>query len=121
MTPSTSAAISSPNSSRSVSSSIAGVLDDVVEQRGGDRLLVEARPAQIERDADGMRNERLAGATPLALVCGCGKAEGARDELDVDVCALGGELGEQAFEELLVPLTCFQRRHCLSVLRGFGG
>jgi hypothetical protein len=67
-----------------------------------------------------MRDERLARATLLALVRGGGEAEGARDELDVDVGALGGELGEQPFEELLVPFACFQRRHCPSVLPGFG-
>ena len=99
----------------------AGVLDDVVEQRGGDGLLVEAQPRADRGDADGMRDERLARAALLALVRGCGEAKGARDELDVDVCALCGELGEQRFEELFVPLTCLQRRHCLSVLPGFGG
>ena len=68
-----------------------------------------------------MRDERLARAALLALVGGCGKAKGAGNELDVDVCTLCGKLGEQGFEELFVPLTCLQRRHCLSVLRGFGG
>ena len=62
-----------------------GVLDDVVEERGGDRLLVEAQLDADRRDADGMRDERLAGAALLALVGGGGEAEGARDELDVDV------------------------------------
>ena len=99
----------------------AGVLDDVVEERGGDRLLVEAQAGADRGDADGMRDERLARAPLLALVRGGCEAEGARDELDVDVRALGGELCEQPFEELLVPLACFQRRHCLSVLAGFRG
>ena len=98
-----------------------GVLDDVVEQRGSDGLLVEAQARADRGDADGMRDERLARAALLALVCGCGKAKGARNELDVDVCTLCGKLGEQRFEELFVPLPCLQRRHCLSVLRGFGG
>jgi hypothetical protein len=54
-------------------------------------------------------------------VCGCGEAKSARDELDVDVCALCGKLGEQRFEKLFMPLTCLQRRHYLSVLPGFEG
>ena len=98
----------------------AGVLDDVVEERGGDRLLVEAQAGADRGDADGMRDERLARAALLALVRGRGEAERARDELDVDVRVLGGELGEQPFEQLLMALACFQRRHCLSVLAGFG-
>ena len=117
VTPSTSAAISSPNSSRIVVDVDVGVLDDVVEERGGDRLLVEAKLDADPRDADRMRDERLAGAALLAFVRGGGEAEGARDELDADVAALRGELGEQALEELLVPLTCLDRCHFFSVLR----
>jgi hypothetical protein len=67
-----------------------------------------------------MRDERLARAALLALVRGGGEAERARDELDVDVRALCGKLGEQPFEELLVPLACLQRRHISSVLRVSG-
>ena len=98
----------------------AGVLDDVVEERGGDRLLVETQAGADRGDADGMRDEGLARAPLLALVRRRCEAEGARDELDVDVRALRGELGEQPLEELLVPLACLQRRHRLSVLAGFG-
>jgi hypothetical protein len=65
-----------------------------VEERGGDRLLVEAQAGADRGDADGMRDERLARAALLALVRGSGEAEGAGDELDVDVRALGGQLGE---------------------------
>jgi hypothetical protein len=68
-----------------------------------------------------MRDERLPGAPLLALVRGSREAKRARDELDVDVLALGGKLGEQPCEELFVPLACLQRGHCLSVLRGFRG
>ena len=69
--------------------------------------------------APGMRDEGLARAALLPLVRAGGEAEGARDELDVDVRVVGGELGEQPFEELLVPLPAAAMRHRLSVLRGF--
>jgi hypothetical protein len=41
----------------------------------------------------------------LPLVGGGRKAEGTGDEVDVDVRALRGKLGEERFEELLVPLA----------------
>jgi hypothetical protein len=97
----------------------ARVLDDVVQERGGDRLLIEPQAGADGGDADGMRDERLAGAPLLTLVSGGGEAEGAGDEVDVDVDALGSELGEQPFEQLVVPFACFQRRHYPSVLPGF--
>ncbi len=100
-----------------------GVLDDVVEERGGDRLLVEAQLDADPRDADRVRDERLARAALLPFVGGGGETEGARDELDSGVVApyssLGGQLGEEALEELLAPLTCLYRCHFLSVLRHF--
>ena len=97
----------------------AGVLDDVVEERGGDRLLVEPQAGADRGDADRVRDEGLAGAALLPLVRSGGEPERTRDQLDVDVGALGGELGEEPFEELFVPFTCRNRRHRLSVLRGF--
>ena len=84
---------------------------DAVRARGEPLLLVEAQARADRGDADGMRYERLSRAPLLPLVRGGGEPEGARDELDVDVRSLGGKLGEQPFEQLLVPLTCFQRRH----------
>jgi hypothetical protein len=66
-----------------------------------------------------MGDERFARPALLTLVRGGREAESAGDEIDVDVRALGGELGEQPFEELLVPLACFECRHDFSVLRGF--
>jgi hypothetical protein len=67
-----------------------------------------------------MCDERLAGAALLPLVRRGSEPEGPRDELRVDVRTLRGELGKKPFEELFVPLTCFEGRHCLSVLPGFG-
>ena len=120
VTPSTSAAISSPNSSRTVVEVDLGVLDDVVEERGGDRLLVEAELDADHRDADRMRDERLARAALLALVRRGGETEGARDELDSGRARCrSGELGEQALEELLMPLSGLDCCHVFSVLRPF--
>ena len=90
-----------------------------MEERGGDRLLVEAQSGADRGDADRVGDERLARAALLALVGSGGEPEGARDELDIDVPPLRGELGEQRFQELLVPLACRNRCHCLSVLAGF--
>ena len=54
------------------------VLDDVVQERGRDRLLVEPELRADARDADGMLDERRAGAPLLALVRGGGERERAR-------------------------------------------
>jgi hypothetical protein len=67
-----------------------------------------------------MRDERLTGAALLPLVRRGREAEGAGDELDVDVRALGGgDLRKQPLEELFVSLACLQSGHQLSVLPGF--
>jgi hypothetical protein len=68
-----------------------------------------------------MRDERLARAALLSFVRGGREPEGPSDELDVDVGALGGKLGEKRFQELLMPLACLNRGHRLSVLPGFWG
>jgi len=90
-----------------------------VKEGGRDRLLIEAQAGADRRDADGVGDERLAGAAVLPLVSGGGEPEGARDELDVDVGVLSGELGEQPLEELFVPLAGFKGGHFPSVLPGF--
>ena len=61
-----------------------GVLDDVVEERRGDRLLVEMELGADLRDRPGMVDERLAGAARLAAVTVLGEVERARDQLLVD-------------------------------------
>ena len=120
MTPSTSFATSSPNSDSDLVDVGFGVLDDVVEQRRGDRLLVEPELRADARDADGMLDERRARAPLLALVRRRREREGARDELAVDCAAGFLDLCEQLVEKTLVLLTCLDRRHRLSVLRASG-
>ena len=55
-----------------------GVLDDVVEQRGGDRRLVQPQLGEDLRDAERVVDELLAGAALLALVRACAANENAR-------------------------------------------
>jgi hypothetical protein len=90
-----------------------------VEEGGGDGLLVQAQAGADGCDADRMRDEGLARPSLLSLVRRRGETEGARDELDVEIRAVRGELGEQPLEELLVLLARLQRRDCLSVLGRF--
>ncbi len=68
VTPSTSCAISGAELRAQLVELGLGVLDDVVEQRGRDRLLVEVELGADPRDAPGMVDEVLAGAAELALV-----------------------------------------------------
>ena len=78
------------------------VLDDVVEERGGERLLVEMELGADLRDRPRMVDERLAGAARLALVRGRREAECAREQLLVDsgVVLLDGR--DQLVDEVLV-------------------
>ena len=98
-----------------------GVLDDVVQQRGRDRLLVEPELRADARHADGMLDERRAGAPLLALVRRRGEAERPRHELLVDRAPGLRDLREQLVEQALVLLACLERRHrsqCTPGLRG---
>ena len=60
VTPSTSIAISSPNSAAQVVECVVGVLDRVVQQRGGDGLRADAEVGEDLRDRDRVRDVRLA-------------------------------------------------------------
>jgi hypothetical protein len=81
-----------------------GVLDDVVEQRGGDRLLVEPELGTDLRDPEGVVDEVLAGAPLLAGVSPLGRAERVRDQLAVEAGQVGLDLGDQLLDEVLVFL-----------------
>ena len=52
------------------------VLDGVVQQPSDERLAVEPELRKDACDLDGVDNVRLAGPTPLPLVCARGKVEG---------------------------------------------
>ena len=72
-----------------------GVLDDVVQERGGDRLLVEVELGADLRDAPRVVDEVLAGAALLALVRVRGEGEGAREQVAVDVRVVGRDGRDQ--------------------------
>ncbi len=93
-----------------------GVLDDVVEERGGDGLLVEPQAGADGRDADGVHDEGLPGAPLLPLVRRGGEVERLDDEVAVELAGVAVQLGEQRLEQLEMPLACLQRRHRFSVL-----
>ena len=96
-----------------------GVLDHVVEQRGGDRLLVEVELGADLRGAPRVVDEVLARAALLALVRGRGEGEGPREQVAVDVRVVGSDGLDQLVDELLMPFCRLEDRHRKSVLRAF--
>ena len=102
VTPSTSWAISSPNSLLDLLEAGAGVLDGVVQQRGAERLGVEPQPGADLRDLDRVGDELVARAAPLVGVALAGELEGALDGARSSGRRLRGVLGddrEQVAEE----------------------
>ena len=92
-----------------------GVLDDVVEKRGGDRLLVEMQLGADPRDAPRMVDELLAGAPQLAPVPLLGDLECPADQLAIDLRVVGLDAREQLLHEVLVMPLGVDDRHDLSV------
>ncbi len=97
-----------------------GVLDHVVQERGGERLLVEMELRADLRRADRMLDEGGAGAALLALVRGCGEPECARHELAIDRAPVLGNRLEQPIEEPLMLLSTLDDCHGFSVLPASG-
>ena len=93
------------------------VLDDVVQERGRERLLVEVELGADLRDRPRVVDERLAGAACLPGVCRRREAEGAGEELLVDpgVVLLG--CSDQLVDEVLVMPIDVNHSHTFSVLR----
>ncbi len=94
------------------------VLDDVVEERGGDRLLVEVEPRADARNPERVVDELLARPPRLALVGALGDLERAAQEILVDVRVVGLDLGDQLVDEVFVMPFGVEDAHRLSVLRG---
>ena len=117
MTPSTSCAISSPNSARSVVEVGVRVLDDVVQERRRERLLVEVELGADLRDRPRVVDERLARAPDLPLVRGGGEAERARQQLLVDARVVRLDGRDQLVDEVLVMPIGVDDSHRPSVLR----
>ena len=84
--------------------SVAGVLDDVVQQRRGERRLVELQPGEDLRGAPRVVDELLARLAHLPGVRLRGVVERPGQELPVDVRLVRLDLGEQLVDEFLMPL-----------------
>jgi hypothetical protein len=93
------------------------VLDDVVQERSCDRLVVELKLGTDACDRVRMVDELLAGAALLALVSlGC-EAESAREQLSIDMRVVLGNLGDQLADQVLMSLRSLENCHGFSVLR----
>ena len=93
------------------------VLDDVVQQRRGDRLVVESQLGADLRGAERMVDERLARAPLLALVRAEREVECAREQLAVGIRVVGRNLRDQLFEEVFVSFRSFDQSHAQIVDR----
>ena len=80
------------------------VLDDIVEQRRGDRLTVETEVRADARDAPRVVDEILPGAAHLPPVAALRDGERTPDEVAVDVRVVGLDPGEKLLHEALVVL-----------------
>ena len=102
MTPSTSCAISVAELGAEVVQRRVGVLHDVVQERGGDRLLVEVELGADLRDTPRVVDELLAGAARHAAVPLLRVVEGAPDQLLVDAGVVRLDSRDQLADEVLV-------------------
>src|SRR4051794_4296137 len=96
-----------------------GVLDDVVEQRRRDRLVVELQLRADLRRAPGVEDELLAGAALLTLVGVRSEGESPCDQLAVDIRVVGRDVRNQLIDELLMLFVSLKDSHISSVLRVF--
>jgi hypothetical protein len=97
------------------------VLDHVVEQRGGDGLVVELELRADLGRPPGVQHELLAGASLLAGVSVSREGEGPADQVAVDVRVVGGDVRNQLVYELLMLFVSLKNGHGFSVLRVFRG
>ena len=96
----------------------AGVLDDVVQERGRDRLLVEVELRADAGDAERVMDEVLSRTPRLARVRTLGDLERAPEEVLVDLRVVRLDLGDELVDEVLVMPLGVENAHRLSVLRG---
>ena len=96
-----------------------GVLDHVVQQRGGNRLLVEVELRADQGHAERMVDERLAGAPHLTAVGALGLVERAADQLLVDARVVGLDARDQLVDEVVLMTLRIDDGHGLSLLVPF--
>ena len=94
----------------------ARVLDDVVQERRRDRLLVQVQLRADAGDAQRVVDELLAGPACLALVGSLGEVERAAKEVSVDLRVVRLDLGDQLIDEVLVMSPFVEDGHGFSVL-----
>ena len=80
------------------------VLDDVVQQRRGERRVVEAQLGEDLGDAERMGDEILAASSLLAGMGFRSERERALDQVPVDVRVVGRRLPKEPLEDPVVPL-----------------
>ena len=108
-----------PNSARTLLEVGVRVLDDVVQERRGDRLLVEVELGADPRDAERVVDELLARAARLAGVRALGDLERAAEQLLVDVRVVRLDLGDQLLDQVFAMPFRVEDTHEFSVLSGF--
>ena len=98
VTPSTMCATSSPKLLADALDRGQGVLDDVVQQPGGDADDVQLHVGEDVGDLEGMDEVGLAGMADLSLVLQGRKHVGPPEQLEVRVGAVAPDLVEQVLE-----------------------
>jgi hypothetical protein len=81
----------------------AGIFDDVVQDRGSDRLRVHVHVCERLRDGNGMRYIRLASAAGLALVCRGTEFVGFYDKFYLPARQVGLQRIDQAPQTPVTP------------------
>jgi hypothetical protein len=95
-----------------------GVLDDVVQQRRRNCLIVEVELCTDLGGAPRVQDEVLSRPALLALMRAGGEEEGAPDQVAVDVRVVCRDVRNQLVDELLVLFMSLKDSHTPSVLRG---
>src|SRR5439155_1360884 len=95
----------------------ARVLDDVVEQGGRDRLVVEPELGADLRGTPGMEDEVLAGTALLSLVGLRGEPERPGDQVAVELRVVRRDNRQQLIDELLMTFVNLDDCHT-SIVRG---
>ena len=93
----------------------ARVLDDIVEQRCRQRLLVEMERREDLRGAPRVPDEVLTGAAALPIVSPFCERECPAQQVLVDVRLVRGDVSDQLLDEVLVPFLGLDDGHVPSV------
>src|SRR5581483_853332 len=97
-----------------------GVLDDVVEERGGDRRLVQPQLREDLRDSERVVDELLPRPALLALVRLRREGERACDQVAIEIGLVALDRLDQLIDQLLMTFRYLEYGHINSVLRAFG-